>query len=292
MRSSTRQWLLAGLAAAIPAIAAADLPDCAAREWSVETRSAWVEASVGTADAAMALVNCLDDPLPAVRDEFALGTLTAWLRGGQIDHPTRQALATRLIRQLRGAPDPDGFRHPFAAMALAEVARSDRLDPVFAAEELEELVTVATRYLQGISDYRGWHPQQGWRHAVAHGADLVLQLGLHPRLDAEAQHRLLAALATKIAPADAPDYVAGEPERLARAVHYLHARGLLDENEQDAWLKALLETAPADSDTAAYLTWRHNLLAFLQALGYAARAAGQSERAQAIDEIAGPLLGV
>lgn len=240
----------------------------------------------------MALVDCLDDPLPAVRDEYALGTLTTWLRGGQIDHPTRRALATRLIGQLRGAPDPDGFRHPFAAMAMAEVARSDRLDPIFAAEELEALVSVATRYLQGIGDYRGWHPEQGWRHAVAHGADLVLQLGLHPQLDAGAQRRLLGALARKIAPLDAPPYVAGEPERLARAVHYLHARGLLDETEQDAWLKALLQTAPADSDTAAYLSWRHNLLAFLHALSYAARAAGQVERAQAIDEIAGPLLGV
>lgn len=267
---------------------------CVARDWDAGTRRAWLAQAEGEADAALALVTCLDEADPGLRDEFALGGLTTWLRGGKVDVATRGELARRLLVLLEGAPDEAGFRRPFAAMALAEVARAERLDPRLSAEELQSLVVIADRYLRSIRDYRAWDAREGWRHAVAHGADLVLQLGLHPGIDGGTQARLLDALATCIAPLDGPAYTHGEAERFARAVHHLHARGLVPAEAQRSWLRQLHASAsPGESAgiSAGKLAWRHNLWSFLQALGYAARSSGQTDRAREIDELIGELPG-
>ena len=77
----------------------------------------------------------------------------------------------------------DGFAQPFAALALAEVARVDRVAPIFTADERAVLVTAATNYVRSVRDYRGFDDVQGWRHGVAHGADFLMQLVLNGELD-------------------------------------------------------------------------------------------------------------
>ena len=76
-----------------------------------------------------------------------------------------------LLEQLQAADDAAGFRKPFAALALSEVARSDRVEPVFTGEQREQLVAAAAAYLGGVRDYRGFSETEGWRHGVAHNGD-------------------------------------------------------------------------------------------------------------------------
>lgn len=44
------------------------------------------------------------------------------------------------------------------------------------AEEREDMVRAAALFLAKVTDYRAFSDTEGFRHAVAHGADLVLQL--------------------------------------------------------------------------------------------------------------------
>ncbi|MBZ0101049.1 MAG: DUF2785 domain-containing protein [Thermoanaerobaculia bacterium] len=225
---------------------------------------------------ALELSDCLGDPDPALRDGVAFGALSTWLRAGALDESTRRALAERLLSQVEADEDAAGFRRPFAALALSEVARADRLAPSLPDALRRRVVEAAARFLATTRDRRGFDDVQGWRHAVAHGADLVLQLGLHPATTAGEAGRLCEALATQIAP-EGVAWVHGEPERLARAVYFIHQRGLVEDAFWSAWFAAVGSPAPqaswAESFTsAAGLARRHDVLAFLHALAFAARA--------------------
>jgi hypothetical protein len=234
---------------------------------------------------AIALLGCTGDPDPAIRDGVAYAGLASWLRGKQLSPATVDALRAELLGQLQTADDADGFRKPFAALILAEVARSDRIEAVFTGAQREQLVQAAADYLGGVRDYRGFSAAEGWRHGVAHGSDLVLQLVLNPNVDAAQVQRMLTAVAAQVAPPGEIFYIYGEPERLARAAFYAHRRGDSSPAPWSAWLQRLVDPHPLAGWNEAWtsqagLARRHNTLAFLQALHLAAAAAGDEQGAE------------
>src|SRR6478672_842041 len=216
---------------------------------------------------AVQMVDCLADPDPALRDGIAYEALQHWLRAGDFDAGFLRHLRDALYAGL-DAPDPDGVSRPFAALVLAEVARTDRIAPWMSPVEREAMLARATAYLGSVRDYRGFEAGVGWRHGVAHGADWLLQLSLNPALDAAQLQRILAAVATQAVPAAGHAYVFGEPERLVQPVAYVARRGVLTGADWQAWLDGLstrVGPMPPAGD-AAWLARRHDFVAFLSAL--------------------------
>ena len=231
---------------------------------------------------AIGLVSCLDDPDPALRDEVGYSALAAWLRGKSLAPPTVVALSDVMLARLEKPDDPAGFGRPFAALVLSEIARADRLDLVLPERTVQAMVGAAESFLTGIRDYRGLDPREGWRHGVAHGADLVLQLGLNPRIGGNELRRLLAAVATQVVPGGEVFYTDGESERLARAVFFLARREELDQLFWYGWFEAIGAPSPLPSWSNATqsrpgLARRHNTIAFLSAVAFAARASASAE---------------
>jgi hypothetical protein len=260
--------LIALLAIGVPVRAA-----CPPEGQSVESLHALKAAKFEVADAgermalARGLLDCLGDPEPKLRDGIAYEALTEWMRSKQLDTAGLQDLRTRLLAIVDGE-DPQGFRRPFAALVLSEVARTDRIAPWMTPEERVTMVDAAARYEESVRDYRGFDAKEGWRHGVAHGADWLMQLALNPALERPQLDRILVAVASQAVPESAHPYVFGEPGRLARPVLYVARRGLLTESEWQAWLLALvprLGPSPGYNDPA-WLARRHDLLAFLTAL--------------------------
>lgn len=249
----------------------------AAEEWQLE-------APAQRQTLAMALIKCLADPDPAVRDGFALEALTRWARGGLLEPATLLWMNDHLQAQLRLPEDAAGFRRPFAALALAEVARVDRITPYLSGEQRQALLDAATTYMTGIRDRRGYDEREGWRHGVAHGADLLMQLSLNPALTASQLERLLQAVAAQAVPESAHFYVYGEGERLARPVLFAARRDLLPPAYWSAWLAALVEHAlpQADPPTQLSLSRLHNLKAMLWPLYATVAASPDPVLAQAL----------
>ena len=236
------------------------------------------------------LLGCLDDPDPSIRDGVVFEGLSTWLRGKALSPATVLALEASLRATLGGEKDAAGFRLPFAALVLSEVARADRIEPVFTEAARADLVELAAGSLIRVDDYRGFNAVEGWRHGVAHGSDLVLQLALNPRVGALGLRRLMEAIGTQIAPRGAFFYTFGEPERLARAVVFAYRRGLLDAGFWVAWFGALESPKPLADWGAAFLSVeglarRHNTIAFLHALSFAGRS-GNDEAGKAVAAIA------
>jgi len=211
---------------------------------------------------ALALVNCVASPDPTLRDGIAFEGLQHWLRTKQLTPDTMRALAVDLEAQLT-ASDPQGFRQPFAALVLSEVARADRVEPYLDSSSRQRLLDTSISYLSQVRDYRGFDEREGWRHGAAHGADLMLQLSLNPALGKPELERITTAIASQVAPHE-HFYIYGEPERLARPIIFMAQRGLITEEEWTRWFAQFL---PAQNEnlfaSQAGLARRNNVNAFL-----------------------------
>lgn len=221
---------------------------------------------------ALALTGCLDHADPALRDGIAYEAIATWLRERLLDIATRQQLLARLMPMIETETlDPEGFGKPFAALVLSEVARSDRVEPWMSAEQRAVLVELAAAYLADLRDYRGFDAREGWRHGVAHGADLAMQLVLNAGVDKAQLDSLLQAVAGQVAPAGEHAYIFNEPERLARPVLYAAMRGLHSNDEWQAWFAEVAAPAPLKAWGDAFasragLARRHNVQGFLQSI--------------------------
>ncbi|MEO8162126.1 MAG: DUF2785 domain-containing protein, partial [Arenimonas sp.] len=199
MRKSS-QWMVAAalLFAATQAIAGCP-PEGQTAETLKDLRAAQV--AVDDADArkalALGLLDRLGDPDPAIRDDTAYTALMTWMRAGVFDPDTLRGMRDTLYAQLDG-DDPKGFRRPFAALTLSEVARTDRFQKWMTPEERADMVEKAAMFVESVSDYRGFVDKEGWRHGVAHGSDWLLQLALDAAIERAQADRILAAVAVLV----------------------------------------------------------------------------------------------
>ncbi|MEE4192953.1 MAG: DUF2785 domain-containing protein [Halieaceae bacterium] len=222
---------------------------------------------------------CLSSIDPFFRDQIGYEGTATLLRRNDVADPqliaALRALRQDLVNRLEASvADPDGVMKPFAAIVLAEVARTDRVSPWMTAEERRDSVAAAGRYLSEITDYRAFEDGVGFRHGVAHGADLVLQLALNPEIPPDALLPLVDAISVQIAPQSGVAYITGEPDRLARALFYLMQRA----ENSDPLRQRIIDLVTNLSDSAPYeswasvfrsekaLTFRHNRRAFISAL--------------------------
>lgn len=240
-----------------------------------------------------ALIACLGNPDPAIRDDFAFALWTQGLRGKHLKPDGLRYAMQRLTAILAAPDDPAGFRRPFAVLALSEVARADRVEPFLTDAELRALAATGATYLRGVTDYRGFVEGQGWRHGVAHGADLLMQLALNPRLARADADLMLGAIAAQVAPAGSHPYVHGEARRLARPLLFLAKRPDIDDAAWAAWFQTL---HPSDAArwkapyaSAAGLAAVHNSTAFADAV-YVAASESQDPQVRRLAPLAAGLL--
>ena len=281
--------ILLAAAFAAPVVEAA----CPPEGWDAEKLAALkagkfvVDDGAERAKLAAGLLDCLGDPDPGLRDGIAFEAWNTWSRAGLLDDDTRRAALQRLMPQLVASDPADeqgGFEAPFSALVLSEIARSDRISPWMTPEERETLVQQATSYVSGVRDYRGFAEGEGWRHGVAHGADLLMQLALDPAIEKAQLKRIVEAAGTQVAPAGHA-YVFGEPERLARPVLFAATRDVFNEFEWTAWLAKVAAPPPGGwgsvFNDAEGLKRRHDVRAFLVGLYVHARD-GQQPGVQAM----------
>ncbi len=217
---------------------------------------------------ARSMIACVASPDPPLRD-VPYEALQHWMRAGALSNDTLLAIGDNLQARLT-APEGDGVERPFAALVLAEFARTDRVRPWLTPARRASLLDASIAYLTHIRDYRGYDDRKGWRHGVAHGGDLMLQLALNPAFGKPELTRIRDAVAAQIS-APGHFYVYGESERLAAPIVFMAQRNVFSEAEWTAWLVHVSAPAPLalwddafsrNSDIARV----HNVKAFIQAI--------------------------
>lgn len=262
--------LFLGACATVPAPARAQASCLPAAGYSRAELDALKAAEWGVTDdarrdaLARALTACLGDPDPTLRDGIAFEAYAHWLRTRALSNETMLWLADDLQARLT-APEGAGFERPFAALVLSEVARADRVEAYMTPARRASLLDASIAYFTSVRDYRGFDEREGWRHGVAHSADIMLQLGLNPAFGKPELVRIRDAIGTQLAP-EGHFYTYGESERMTRPIIFIAQREVFTAEEWQEWLVRVTAT-PADAySSQAGLSRRHNMMVFLSLL--------------------------
>ncbi|MGH3424676.1 MAG: DUF2785 domain-containing protein, partial [Nocardioidaceae bacterium] len=130
---------------------------------------------------------------------------------------------------------------------------------------------LATSWYIRERDLRGWIPDRGWSHAVAHGADLIGMLARSRHFGPLELTVLLDVAADRLLAPTRYVWRHGEDDRLAYAVMTILHRGELGPNVVEPWLARLgagIQTPRTRGQ--GHIEWptcaAHNTSAFLRAL--------------------------
>jgi hypothetical protein len=239
---------------------------------------------------AIDLLPCVGDSDPEIRDGVVFESMVHLLRNQKLDQPTQLILFDSLLDMLEGPDVPGGFLKPFAALDLSEVVRADRVEPYLSDEKRQRVVDVSAHYLIEIADYRGFHDQEGWRHAIAHTSDVMLQLTLNENISDPQLLQMRQAIATQITPDNGHAYIHGESERLARPILYMARRSTFLQEDWDAWFAKVGDPTPFEDWNAVFkseagLAKLHNAKAFLNAV-YVNASVSQNDNVKALQNSA------
>lgn len=189
----------------------------------------------------------LGDADPRQRDGLALNVLATWIERGVYDD-LLPGLGDGMSAGLRiglGERDTDTiFRRSFSALILAECIARDNQRPLVPGGKVLEWGDRLASWLLTEQDLRGYVPDKGWAHAVAHGADALGVLAASPHVSAAEMAVLLDVIGERVAQPVDHLFVNGEPDRLALATIEVLRRERVPFDIVESWLSSLVETRP------------------------------------------------
>jgi len=216
------------------------------------------------------LVKMLGDGDPRVRDDIAYSVLSTWVSEGVYDE-LLAGLGDGLVLGLRVGLGEDGsdtvLRRSFSAVGLAAVIARDNAVHTLHPTTVLTWADRSVAWFLAERDLRGWVPERGWVHAVAHGADLLGTLAASRYLGSEELRVLLDVIAERLLIPTEHRFAAGEDDRLAFATMSLLHRDLVSVDELESWLDRVAAlwadpVTPGERESAT----RTNAVAYARAL--------------------------
>lgn len=216
------------------------------------------------------LVKMLGDGDPRVRDDIAYSVLSTWVSEGVYDE-LLAGLGDGLVLGLRVGLGEDGtdtvLRRSFSAVGLAAVITRDNAVHTLHPTTVLTWADRSVAWFLAERDLRGWVPERGWVHAVAHGADLLGTLAASRYLGSEELRVLLDVVAERLLIPTEHRFAAGEDDRLAFATMSLLHRDLVSVDELESWLDRVAAlwadpVTPGEHEPAT----RANAVAYARAL--------------------------
>lgn len=186
------------------------------------------------------LTTMLGSTRPEVRDGTAYPALATWIERGVYDD-LLSGLGDGMVAGLAvglGETDTDTvFRRSFSALILAECLERDNSRHLLPGAKIMDWGDRIAVWFLTERDSRGFVPDKGWAHAIAHGADTIGALGESPHLAGAEHSVLLDVMADRLLqqPPDQP-LAAGEPDRMAAAVMRILRRNTLGTDALEPWV--------------------------------------------------------
>ncbi len=218
------------------------------------------------------LLSCLHSPAPSVRDDIGYMGIATLIRSGQVEIKMLRKAFNQLMTDISAnKANKEGVYIPFAILALSEIVRADRISPFLTKQQRSDIIDTIDLHLKNLNDYRGFSDQDGWRHHVAHSADVLLQLSLNDMINEEQLRQMGQIILRSIRPNTVHFYHFNEPKRLARAMAYILMRQEVTMSHWRAELEKAIKPQGLSSWGETYksqagLAQQHNVYAFFSAL--------------------------
>ena len=231
---------------------------------------------------ALEMVRFIGSPDPALRDALIYPAFYHWIleqeafTAVQLHQLLDLAVDENHLLYRLGEKGTDSvFTRSFSMLLLPLLLIAHRKWQYLTQPEIVTLKETVIDYLSREKDVRGYDPEKGWAHAVAHAADALDDLALCSELGAEDLRDILTAVQHKIGTDDYV-FVHEEDERMGTAVVSLLSRQVLSEAEINEWIRSFvpfLVEVKAGPMSSRYL----NVKNFLRSLYFRLSGLGEYE---------------
>lgn len=194
------------------------------------------------------MVEHIGDRSPAIRDElvynsFCHAILEELLSTGDLLYLVQTILEQDLLHYQGSEKIPATLTRSFTALLLALILYADNNQDscyfhTLSEENRQEIFVAALSYLTQEEDTTGWSDTYGWVHAIAHGAEFLMQVGLHDNFPSDKMQDIWDCLLF-VLKKPKKIFTAGEERRLAILITQLLIAGKLDQNQLADWVGQL-----------------------------------------------------
>lgn len=240
-----------------------DLRAAKEQEFKLDDQTQYVEY-------ATVMLKFLGDPDPELRDELIYEAFATWIYEErfspiQLIDFMQICLDQEHLFYHIGEKDTDSvFTRTFSALILASIVERHVSHSFLEKEEVLTLTRNALSYYEHEIDYRGYVTEKGWAHAMAHGADMFLNLAACKDLQKQDLQRILNVICSKVCQSSYV-YIDREPNRMCRVVSQIARRKILNEKEWITWMQRFVNTE-TDQESEAFFHERVNIENFFRCL--------------------------
>lgn len=108
-----------------------------------------------------------------------------------IEHPY-------LFYRIQETSDSAVIKRSFSVLFLAAILEFEQDKLLFSQDEYDKIVTAILSYFSTEKDYRGYVPEYGWLHAIAHSSDALTEIMKNHRTNEDTATQILRLLPEKI----------------------------------------------------------------------------------------------
>lgn len=214
-------------------------------------------------------------PDSELRDEIIYRLLVKLLSGNhvttaQMKHATEELIGDRYLFVSIGERDTNSvFTRSFSALWLTGLLWVDKEQPYLEPELRDFAMERCANYLYKENDTRGF-TENGWAHAIAHGADLYMMIASHPSVEKRLIPLILGSVSSCFYKGSV--YKDDEDERLVAIISVLVAEGY-PEDVLLEWVEQIFDRMDREvqlhGQSHSFLHARTNILQFMKTLYFA-----------------------
>ncbi len=224
------------------------------------------------------LTGCLThigDPDSHIRDDIVYPAFAHLLHDNHFTKEELREITDRLMteeyltRDMTNVDADSVLTRSFTTLQIAILIFVHRRDGLFDADTIKRYFQYYLAYFKKETVLDGYDPKVGWKHAIAHAADLFHQFAQVNELDGGELLAMLDAIRDKLC-VDDHLFASDEDERMTSAIVAAIDRHLIDEDDLLQWLKALDPAHWPTTYPARYIK-KQNVLHLLRSLYFRLR---------------------
>lgn len=208
---------------------------------------------------------------PTLRDDLIYDIFSKWINQNKFSTQQLQTFLEicmdnqHLMKCVGIENDDTVFSRTFSALIIALILYSNNQNNFLSNNEINKTTNTIIEYYTKEVDLRGYVDNKGWAHSVAHGADVIDELGKCSVLCKEDLQKLLMTLQSKICQGKYV-YIDGEPDRISIAVKSIFIRAEIDECDILSWLESFKKYNYIKESSIEWYHQNVNITNFLKSL--------------------------
>ena len=142
-----------------------------------------------------------------------------------------------LLYDLENNIEHSELTRSFTVLQLVYLIYLHNKDPYLTNKQYMDFYVKFIQYFKKETILKGYDPQVGWMHTIAHSADLIAQIVKSEEMNKKTLEEVMNAILSKFA-ISTYTYVSDEDERMVTAIVNAIERNILDEEFISKWIES------------------------------------------------------